>query len=277
MNFLKTKINTKKLFTVIVTLLILWAVLSFSSIVPKIYYFISGCEFSYEKGTDATKNNWINNIEWQGSDLIINGGYEYFGTGVKLSPTFIHGSYDIKEDKIFLFVRKNNFQFKIIKKAHALLWSKKINFRFVIKNLSKKNYEIVLNNTESWRIYPNGNKKLLRYESCGNYNSDCWERLAKELNNIRLCLNLKDQILVESCFEHSINKKEDIKGCNDNMLCLQMSAKKLKDVKICDKIQNLYEKDICIKKVAISLNNKNMCYQINDHSVQYKCFMNTYW
>lgn len=267
----------KSFVKIIILPVALFGLLSLSPIIPEIYYSVNNYEFFYEDGSDATKSNWISNIEWYGSDLIIDGGYEYFGTGGGSSPSFVHGSYNTKEDKIFLFVRENYFQFEIIKKAHALLWSKKINFRFIIKNLPKKNYEIVLNDTESWQIYPNGDKKLLNYRSCGGYDDDCWERLVKEFNNIQLCLNLKDQILVERCFEHSINKKEDIKGCNDNILCLQISAKTLKDVEICNKIQNLYEKDVCIKEVAISLNDKNMCYQISDRGVQYKCFMSTYW
>lgn len=268
MNFLKTKINIKKLFAVIVALLILWAVLLFFPIIPKIYYLTHGYDFSYVDGGSGT---WIDSIEWEENNLVVKGSYSYESPDCKSHP--IHSFYKIKDDEIYLYVRSNNLHFnflKIVKNANALCCCEEnVNFIFEIKNLFKKDYKVILNDFEKWNISVNNKEEIVYNEFCSNYN--CWKHVSEKLENPELCFNLNGDDL-RNCITFTVSKKEHIKYCEsiyNRDLCIRDLAIELQDYNLCYNLNSF--QDDCILKVSKSLQDPSLCENIKNFEIKENC------
>ena len=238
------KINTKKLFVVIIALLILWVVLLFSPVVPKIYYLFHNYDFSYVDGGSGT---WIDNMGWEENNLVVEGSYSWMIL-YSQSP-FVHGFYKIENDIIYLYVKGNDTHFdflKFTKEANAIVESHRtIDFKFTIKNLPKKDYKIILNDFEKWNISINNKKEIVYNEFCNNY--DCWIHMSEKLENPELCFNLNGDDL-RRCITFTVSKKEHVKYC-----------------------ESIYSRDLCIRDLAIELQDYNLCYNLN--SFQDNCIL----
>lgn len=272
--FLKNKINIKKLFVVIIALLILWAILMFSSVIPKIYYLIYNYDFSYENGGSG---NWIDNIEWEKNNLVVKGNYKYESADCRSSA--VHGFYKIKNNEIYLYVKENNLNYdflKMVKNANALCCCEEIvNYKFEIRNLPKKDYKVILNDFEKWNISIDNKKEIVYDEFCSNY--DCWEHMSKKLENPELCFNLRGNDF-EKCVYFSVSKKEHIKYCDEIVdpgsihsrdLCIRDLAIELQDYNLCYNLNSF--QDDCILKVAKSLRDSSVCENIKNFEREKNC------
>ena len=302
MNFLKTKINITKLFAVIIALLILWAVLLFSPVIPKIYYLFHNYNFLYVNGGSGT---WIDSIEWEENNLVVKGSYSYESPNCKSHP--IHGFYEIKGNEIYLYVKNNNLHFnflKIVKNANAICCCEEnVNFIFEIKNLPKKDYKVILNDFEKWNISVNNKEEIVYNEFCSNY--DCWEHMSEKLENPELCFNLSGNDF-KNCITFTVSAKEHISYCDEisypdardlcirdlaielqdynlcyNLYsfqdnCILKVAKSLKDSSICGNIKNFKEKNDCIMLVAVALQDSELCNNIEPENQKKECQRNIY-
>ena len=273
-NFLKTKINTRKVSIVIVVLIILCVIFSNFPIIPKFYSLIYNYEFSYG---NSESGNQVNNIKWENDNLIIEGDYTWMAVSTNvlsdLFPTYILGFYKVKDNNIHLYISDGGTQFhflRLIKKANALggttglIYDKSTYFKFTIKNLPKQDYGIVLNNVGQWKISTENKKTILQQESCDEISNliiatGCLISAAREFNDPELCLKL-----------------DNFKGTDNSRYiddCIINSIDKIEHLKYCDLIKDDYNKDYCFNKLAEKFLDKEVCKKIEDSSKETDCWI----
>jgi len=274
----------------IIPIILLTIILLFSNIVPKIYYLVYNYDFSYDRknavGCEGI-NACINSIKWEGNDLIIDGNYTWIqGSGA----SFIHGFYKVeKDDSLYLYIASYDSQLGILelsKHANALASEENAKFNFIIKNLPKKKYKVILNNFEQWSFSINGEKEILYKNFCkkgdkSHRNDGCWRYVARKTENPELCFNMSHYYqnetgdnYIENCIPYAVGKKEHIKYCfNEKFrisetknLCLKNLGIKLKDVELCDIISNSDTKNDCFREVALGLEDIKICNRISSSS-----------
>ena len=247
--------------------IVLLIILSFSPIVPKIYYLIHNYNFSYDRKNDSGCGEidaCIDNIRWEEDDLIISGDYTWIqGT----EASFVHGFYKIKEDSsLYLYVESHDNQlgiFGLSKHANAFASEENIKFNFIIKDLPRKDYRIILNNFEQLNFSINGEKEILYEDFCEkdnkSYKNDrCWKYVARKTENPELCFNMRaDYNYIENCVIGAVSKKEHVKYCSDDKFkpelrdaCYKKLGMKLGDIDICDMMSNRIEADKCFWHIA---------------------------
>lgn len=134
-------------------------------IVPKIYFLIYNYDFSYNRENITKCENGktcINNIKWNKDNLIISGAFELAG-GYGIPDTIL-GFYKVEDDSISLYIGVFDNQLgmlKLVKRADALSYDDRVNFKFTIKDLPKKSYKVMLDNFEQWNFSVDGKKEIL--------------------------------------------------------------------------------------------------------------------
>ncbi len=164
-NIIKVYIKIIKIFiskTFILLILLLIALDSFP-IIPKLYFFVHNYNFSYDKTSDKTRcfdDSFdcicIDSIKWEGNDFIVTGIYNWSYGGVSMtSPDLLHGAYRVNDDIIYLYVQESNSQFGsmgLTKFAKALVVDETADFKFIVKNLPRKDYKVVLNGLKNNQV-----------------------------------------------------------------------------------------------------------------------------
>ena len=160
------KIFVKVAVLLLLVLLTIFLLASFLlPIVPKIYFLIYNYDFSYNRENIVKCENGktcINNIKWNKDDLIISGAFELAG-GYGIPDTIL-GFYKVEDDSVSLYIGVFDNQLgmlKLAKRADALSYDDKVNFKFTIKDLPKKNYKVILDNFEQWNFFVDGEKEIL--------------------------------------------------------------------------------------------------------------------
>jgi len=285
--------------------IVLLIILSFSPIVPKIYYLIYNYNFSYNRENVIECggiNTCINDIKWEKDNLIVSGTYGW-GAGYEILPNSILGFYKIKDNDVNLYITVSDGQLgilELIKRAKALAYRDKVSFKFTIKNLSQKDYKIILNDFEQWSFSTNGEKEILYENFCKKNdksyepykweirnNDGCWRYAARKTENPELCFNMSHYYqnetgddYIENCVPYAVGKKEHIKYCfNEKFkvsetedLCLKNLGIKLKDVELCDTISNSDTKNDCLQGVALGLEDIKICDRIKSSSSREGCW-----
>lgn len=245
-----------------VLLILFLIVLCFLPIIPKLYLFIYNYDFSYiERNSSSycvSDCAWVDDIKWEGKDLIVTGTYNWYYTGGGVfPPDFLHGTYKVDNNVVHLYVKEHRSQFGIvdlIKVAKASIAIKTADFKFTIKKLPRKDYKVVLNNFERWHISSNNSKEVLYQEFCKDSQCNKFGYGLERLKNPEHCLNLKEEY-IEYCIYSVISKKEHISYCtnekyfkklDDRDTCVEKLGIRFYDIEICNKINNLSRRESCL-------------------------------